>query len=382
MTGFPFHQLAVALLAFGAIAAHAQDAATVRIAHVGALTGGAAHFGKDTERGAQLAVDELNAKGVTIGGRKVRLQLVSEDDAGDPRQGAAAAQKLVDSKVQGVVGHLTSGPSLPASRIYSNAGIPQITPSATMPQLTRQGFKTMFRMVADDTRQGTAMAKYAHDTLKLGKVAVIDDRTAYGQGLASEFAKGFRAVGGQVVANEFTNDKAVDFSAILTSIKAKRPDAVFYGGMDAVGGPLLRQMRALGLNVKLLGGDGICTTALPQLAGGGVPDEGVYCLEAGGIDAAHQKGYDDFRARYKAKYNADVQVYAPYAYDAVQVMVAAMEKAGSSEPAKYLPVLAKTSGYPGVSGTVSFDEKGDLKDSALTLYTYRGNNRTLLSVIR
>jgi branched-chain amino acid transport system substrate-binding protein len=381
MTGFFLCRLAAAALLGGSAAAQAQDA-TVRIAHVGALTGGAAHFGKDTERGAQLAVDELNAKGVTIGGRKVRLQLVSEDDAGDPRQGAAAAQKLVDAKVQGVVGHLTSGPSLPASRIYANAGIPQITPSATMPQLTRQGFKTMFRLVADDTRQGGAMAKYARDTLKIGKVAVIDDRTAYGQGLATEFAKAFRALGGQVVATEFTNDKAVDFSAILTSIKAKRPDAVFYGGMDAVGGPLLRQMRGLGVNGRLLGGDGICTTALPQLAGGTVPDEGVYCLEAGGIDPAHQKGYDDFRARYKAKYGADVQVYAPYAYDAVRVMVAAMEKAGSSEPARYLPVLAKTAGHPGVTGAIAFDDKGDLKDSALTLYTYRGNARTLLSVIR
>jgi branched-chain amino acid transport system substrate-binding protein len=370
---------AAALLIAGA--ASAQDM-VVKIGHVGPTSGGIAHLGKDNEMGARMAIDELNAKGVSIGGKKVKFELLAEDDAGDPKQGTAVAQKLVDSKVMGVIGHLNSGTSIPASKIYSDAGIPQISPSATNPKFTRNGYKTTFRVVADDVHLGGTLGRYAVKELKGKSIAVIDDRTAYGQGVAEEFAKAVKASGGAIAEQQFTTDKATDFTAILTAIKAKKPDIVFYGGMDAVAGPMIRQMKQLGITAKFMGGDGICSGELPKLAAGAMADGQVVCAEAGGVEGEQKAGMEKFRADFKKKFGADVQIYAPYVYDATMVMVDAMVKAGSAEPAKYLPVLAKTSGYKGVTGTIAFDEKGDVKNGALTLFTYKGDKREQIAVVR
>jgi branched-chain amino acid transport system substrate-binding protein len=361
--------------------AMAQDL-VVKIGHVGPTSGAIAHLGKDNELGARMAIDELNAKGVTIGGKKAKFERLAEDDAGDPKQGTAAAQKLMDSKVNGVIGHLNSGTSIPASKVYSDAGVPQISPSATNPKFTRNGYKTAFRVVADDVHLGGTLGKYAVKELKGQSIAVIDDRTAYGQGVADEFEKGVKASGGKVVGREFTNDKATDFTAILTSLKAKKPDVVFFGGMDAVAGPMLRQMKQLGIEAKFMGGDGICSGELPKLAAGTMGDGQVVCAEAGGVEGESKKSMESFKAKFKEKYKVDVQIYAPYVYDAVNVMVAAMVKAGSAEPAKYLPVLAKTEGYKGVTGTIAFDGKGDIKNGALTLFTYKGGAREQIAVVR
>ena len=374
----PIVAAAAALLA-GTV--QAQDM-VVKIGHVAPTSGAIAHLGKDNENGARMAIEDLNAKGVMIGGKKAKFELLAEDDAGDPKQGTAAAQKLVDAKVNGVIGHLNSGTSIPASKIYSDAGIPQISPSATNPKFTRNGYKTTFRVVADDVHLGGTLGKYAVKQLKGKSIAVIDDRTAYGQGVADEFEKGVKGSGGKTVAREFTNDKATDFTAILTSIKAKKPDVIFFGGMDAVAGPMMRQMKQLGINAKFVGGDGICSSELPKLAAGTMADGQVVCAEAGGVEGTAKKSMDDFYAAYKKKYNDDVKVYAPYVYDALNVMVAAMVKAGSAEPAKYLPVLAKTEGYKGVTGTIGFDDKGDIKNGALTLYTYKGGKRDQIAVVR
>ena len=375
---------ALALVACGdkEEAAGGGDTMVVKIGHVGPTSGAIAHLGKDNENGGRMAIEELNAAGMTIGGKKVTFELLAEDDAADPKQGTAAAQKLVDAKVNGVIGHLNSGTTIPASSIYHDARLPQISPSATNPKYTRQGFDTTFRLVADDTQLGGTLGRYAIETLKGKTVAVIDDRTAYGQGVADEFEKGVTSSGGTLVAREFTNDKATDFNAILTSIKGKNPDVVFFGGMDAVAGPMLKQMKALGINAKFMGGDGICTAGLPALAGDGLADDMVYCAEAGGVDEAGKAAMDKFREDFKAKYGAEVQVYAPYVYDAVKLMADAMKRADSVDPAKYLPELAKTSGYQGVTGNISFDEKGDIKNGALTLMTYRGGQRSTLAVIR
>jgi len=378
------HQLklsvSLVMLALGG-SAFGQDL-VVKIGHVGPTSGAIAHLGKDNELGARMAIDDLNAKGVMIGGKKAKFELLAEDDAGDPKQGTAAAQKLVDSKVNGVVGHLNSGTSIPASKVYSDAGIPQISPSATNPKFTRNGYKTTFRVVADDVHLGGTLGKYAVKDLGGKSIAVIDDRTAYGQGVADEFEKGVKASGGKVVGREFTNDKATDFTAILTSLKAKKPDVVFFGGMDAVAGPMLRQMKQLGIEAKFMGGDGICTGELPKLAAGTMGDSQVVCAEAGGVEGESKKSSDEFKAKFKAKYKVDVQIYAPYVYDAVQVLAAAMVKAGSADPAKYLPVLAKTEGYKGVTGTIAFDGKGDIKNGALTLYTYKAGTREQIAVVR
>jgi len=365
-----------------AVAPAADAPLIVKIGHVGPTSGAIAHLGKDNENGGRMAIEELNASGLVIGGRPVTFELLAEDDAADPKQGTAAAQKLVDAKVNGIVGHLNSGTTIPASEIYNDARLPQVSPSATNPKYTRQGFDTTFRLVADDTQLGGTLGRYAIETLSAKTVAVIDDRTAYGQGVSDEFEKGVVAAGGTVVAREFTNDKATDFNAILTSIKGKKPDVIFFGGMDAVAGPMLKQMKQLGIEAKFMGGDGICTAGLPALAGDSLADNMVYCAEAGGVDEAGKPAMDKFRADFKAKYNVEVQVYAPYVYDAVKLLADAMKRAESADPAVYLPFLAKTDGFKGVTGNITFDDKGDIKNGALTLMTYRGGERTSLQVIR
>jgi branched-chain amino acid transport system substrate-binding protein len=373
--------VAAAPAASAAPAAPAPTELVIKIGHVGPTSGAIAHLGKDNEMGARMAIEDLNAKGVMIGGQKAKFELLAEDDAADPKQGTAVAQKLADAKVQGVIGHLNSGTTIPASQIYNTAGIPQISPSATNPKYTRQGFNTAFRVVADDVHLGGTLGKYAVGELKGKTIAVIDDRTAYGQGVADEFEKAAKAAGGSTLDRQFTTDKATDFTAILTQIKSKKPDIVFFGGMDAVAGPMMRQMKQLGINAKFMGGDGICSSELPKLAAGAMADGQVVCAEAGGVEGEQKAGMDQFREKFKAKFNTEVQVYAPYVYDATMAMAAAMEKAGSSDPAKYLPELAKIE-YKGVTGNIAFDEKGDIKNGALTLYTYKDGKREQIAVVR
>ena len=373
--------VATALVAAFAFAGAAQAQEVIKIGHVAPLTGPNAHIGKDNENGARMAVDELNAKGFMIAGKKVTFQLVAQDDASDPKQATTVAQALVDAKVKGVVGHMNSGTTIPASKIYYDAGIPQISPSATNPKYTQQGFNTAFRVVANDGQLGGVLGRYAVNELKGKSVAVIDDRTAYGQGVAEEFRKSAMAAGATIVATQYTTDKATDFNAILTSVKSKKPDLVFFGGMDAVAGPMLRQMDQLGISAKFMGGDGICTTELPALAGAGLKDSEVVCAEAGGVTEAGKKPLEDFKAAYKKKFNQDVVIYAPYTYDALMTLADAMQQAGSSDPKVYLPFLAKIH-HKGVTGEIAFDSKGDILNGTLTLYTYKGGNRTLLSVVK
>ena len=362
--------------------AHAADE-EVRIGSATALTGPSAHLGKDTENGARLAIDDLNAKGFVVGGKKVKLALVSEDDASDPKQGTAAAQKLVDARVVGVVGHLNSGTTVPASKIYNNAGIPQISPSSTTPIYTHQGFKTVFRMVANDNKLGSTLGRYAVMKLGAKRIAVIDDRTAFGQGLADEFVKGVKATPGgtDIVSRQFTTNTATDFSAILTQVKGKNPDMIFYGGMDAVAGPMLKQMKALGINARFMGGDGVCSEKLGVLAGDGVGENKVTCAVAGGVTGAQEKAFADFVLRYKKVFGIDLQTYAPYAYDAVMIIATAMQNAKSTDPARFTPEIAKIK-YAGITGNIAFDGNGDLIDPAMTLYTYRGGKQTKMEVVR
>ena len=380
LTGLPFAATLTLSCLVAAATASAEDQ-IVKIGHVGPLSGQIAHLGKDNENGARMAIDALNAKGVTIGGKKVKFVLQGEDDAANPQQATAAAQKLVDAKIKGVIGHLNSGTTIPASKIYNDNGIPQISPSSTNPKYTLQGYKGAFRVVANDGQLGGALGRYAANTLKVKNVAIIDDRTAYGQGVADEFMKAAKAAGINVVGRQYTNDKATDFNAILTAIKGKNPDLIFFGGMDAVGGPMLRQMKQLGINAKYMGGDGICTEQLPALAGDGMADGQVVCAEAGGVEEGQKKVMDQFRSDYKKKFGTDVKLYAPYVYDAVMTMVDAMQKADSVEPAKYLPELAKIS-HKGVTGTIEFDARGDIRNGTLTLYTYKGGKREQIAVTK
>jgi branched-chain amino acid transport system substrate-binding protein len=365
------------VVSFGAVA----QEVVVKLGHVAPTTGPIAHLGKDMENSARMAVEDLNAAGVTLGGKKVKFELLAEDDASDPKQGTAAAQKLVDAKVNGVIGHLNTGTSIPASKIYYDAGIVQISPASTGTAYTKQGYDTTFRVVANDGQLGGTLGRYAVKELKAKNFAVVDDRTAYGQGVAEEFAKSAAAAGGKIVSRQYTTDKATDFQAILTSMKANKPDVVFFGGMDAVAGPMLRQMKALGIEAHLMGGDGICTTSLSRLAGDAIGNGKVVCAEAGGVAGEQKTTMDAFRAKYKKRFNGDVQLYAPYVYDAMMVMVEAMKKANSADPAKYGPELYKIN-YKGVTGPITFDKNGDIKNGALTLYTYKGADRSELAVVR
>jgi branched-chain amino acid transport system substrate-binding protein len=372
------HALVVVALSLAG-AASAQE--LVKIGHVAGVTGPTAFFGKDSENGARMAVEELNARGVAIGGKKVRFQLLAEDDASDPKQATTVAQKLADARVSGVVGHENSGTTIPASKIYFDAGIPQISPASTSPKYTQQGFNTAFRVVANDIQLGRALGRYAVKGMGARRVAVVDDRTAYGQGLATEFVKGLQQQGASVVAREYTSDKATDFGAILTKIRATKPDLVFFGGMNAVAGPMLRQMKQLGVNTRMMGGDGICSDEMFKLSGGTMADGQVVCAEAGGVEAAGKSALDAFRAAYKKRFGVDVQIIAPYSYDAVMAIAEAMGKAGSPAPARYLPELAKIR-HKGVTGLVAFDEHGDIRDGTLTLYTFKAGHRTELAVTK
>jgi branched-chain amino acid transport system substrate-binding protein len=357
-------------------AAAAAGETVVKIGFAAPLTGPQAHYGEEYKNGVTLAIEDANGEHPTIGGKPVKFELVAEDDQADPKTATQVAQKFVDAKVNGIIGHFNSGCSIPASKIYSDAGIPQIS-MATSPVFTTQGYKTTFRSMTSDTQQGSVMGKFVVEKLNAKKVAIVDDRTAYGQGLADEFEKAVKAAGGNVVKREFTNDKATDFAAIITTIKGVSPDVVFYGGADAQSAPMAKQMKRLGVNAPLISGEMTKTPTFLKLAG--AEADGTIASLAGLPLAQMPKG-KDYETRYKARFKADVATYSPYGYDSTRVMIAAMEKAGSAEPAKYLPVLAKME-YDGVTGNTQYDDKGDLKNGGITVYKVVKGDWTVLQTV-
>jgi branched-chain amino acid transport system substrate-binding protein len=368
----------VAAIAAVAGMAMAQDVQVVKIGHVAPMSGGQAHYGKDNANGSAMAVADLNAQNLVIGGKKIKFELMAEDDAADPKQGTAVAQKLCDAKVAGVVGHLNSGTTIPASKIYNDCGIPHVTGAATNPNLTKPGYKTTYRIIANDNALGAGLAVYAADTLKLKKVAVIDDRTAYGQGVAEVFKRTALTKGIQIVDEQYTTDKATDFMAILTAIKSKNPDGIFYGGMDAQAGAMLRQMDQLNLsNVKFFGGDGICTTEIIKIASGAKSLDGVVCAE-GGASIAKMPGGTAWKAKYDAKYPGQFQIYSPFTYDATFVLVDAMKRANSTDPKVYIPKMAETN-FKGVTANIAFEANGEMKNPSMTLSSYKGGKKTALN---
>ena len=352
-----------------------QDVQVVKIGHVAPMSGAQSHYGKDNANGAMMAVEDINAQNLVIGGKKIKFELQAEDDAADPKQGTAAAQKLCDSKVAGVVGHLNSGTTIPASKVYHDCGIPMVTGAATNPNLTKPGYKTTYRIIANDNSLGAGLAFYAADVLKVKTVAMIDDRTAYGQGVAEVFKRVAQTKGIKVVDDQFTTDKATDFMAILTAIKAKKPDAIFFGGMDPQAGPMLRQMEQLGMgNVKYFGGDGICTAEVAKLAAGAKTLLNVTCAD-GGASLKKMPGGEAWKKRYDAKFPGQFQVYSPYTYDATFVLVDAMKRANSTDPKVYTAKLAESS-FKGVTGTISFEPNGELKNPSITLSHYVDGKKT------
>ena len=358
--------VATVLLLFALIApACAQEA--VKIGFASPLTGPQAHYGQDNLNGARMAIEELNAAKMRIGGKAVRFELLVEDDQADPRTGTVVAQRLVDAGARGVIGHFNSGVSIPASKIYADAGIPQLSVSTAV-RYTRQGFSTAFRLMTDDDQQGAALGRYATGPLKLKRLAVIDDRTAYGQGLADAFTTAAKAGGAEIVKREYTTDKELDFRAILTSIRPAAPEAVFFAGYDTQAGPLARQMRELGIKAPLLGGETINTAKFIELAGAAA--EGHFASTPGAALAQRPRG-KVFADEYRRLYKQDIGLYAPYFYDAVMVLAAAMQKAGSSDPARVLPAL-RAIHHAGVTADIRFDERGDLQQGLLSIFRVSG----------
>jgi ABC-type branched-subunit amino acid transport system substrate-binding protein len=315
----------------------------------------------------RLAVEELNAQKIKVGGKQLRFELVSEDDQGDPKAGVNVAQKLVDAGVRFVLGPYNSGVAIPASRVYSDAGALMST-VGTNPKITQGGYGTVFRIVASDTQVGGSMASYAAKELKIKNVGVIDDRTAFGQGIADEFARRAKAAGMNVVGREFTRDTATDFSTILTSLKAKRVDAIFYGGYAPQGAPMARQMKQFGMTAKLLGGDTLCSPEMAKLGGDAVGDN-VRCAQAGAIVEKQAAG-PAFIARYKARFKRDPDVYAPSFYDQTMFIAQAMKNANTVDPAKVNAALHSMT-YQGVVGTYAYDNAGNLKQTTVTVYTFK-----------
>ncbi|MFZ3322984.1 MAG: branched-chain amino acid ABC transporter substrate-binding protein [Usitatibacter sp.] len=348
---------------------------TVTIAHAGPLTGSIAHLGKDDENGVALAISQANDKKIVIDGKPVTFKMVSEDDQADPKVGTTVAQKLVDEKVAAVIGHLNSGVSIPASEIYNKAGIPMISGSATNPQLTERGLKTVFRTVGRDDQQGPAIAAYIAHELKAKKVAIADDKTAYGEGLANEVEKTLKADKVNIVGRERTTDKETDFKAILTKIKSEKPDVIFYGGMDATGGPMLKQARELGIKAAFAFGDGACTDEMGKLAGAAA--EGMVCSQAGLPREAASK---DFVDAFNAKFG-EIKQYAPYFYDGTNAIIEAMKKANSVDPAKFTPEMFNIS-FTGATGKVEFDAKGDRKDAEMTIFKMKDGKVVPISIVK
>ena len=361
------HALASLAIATATLAsAQAQDA-LVRIGIAAPLTGAIAHLGKDMENGARLAIEDLNAQGLAIGGRRLRFEAVVEDDRADPATATTVAQKLADMQVNGVVGHLNSGTTIPAARVYNDAGIPQVAPAATNPQYTRAGYKFAARLMATDVQQADGIAGYVARSLKARTAAVIDDRTAYGQGLADQVAADLGKAQVKVLKREFGTDRATDFSAILTTLRGLKPDVIVYAGADAQAALVNRQMKQLGVNSTFIAGDGVCTGGWSKLAAGS--NEGAYCSQAGAPREA-MSAFAAFNQRYKARFGADVIVFAPYAYDAVMVLAEAMKKAGSIDPAAYGPKLAGVT-FTGLIGPIAFDARGDNLRGTVTIYQVR-----------
>ncbi len=365
---FKYLSTTVALAcAFGGLASAVHADTTVKLGFAAPLTGPQAHYGEDMRNGLTLALEEANAKGIKLDGDKAKFVLVSKDDQADPRTGVQVAQQIVDANVSGMLGHFNSGTTIPASRVYHDAELPQIA-MATSPEYTLQGYNNTFRMMTSDTQQGAAVGVFMVKDLKAKKIALIDDRTAYGQGLSDQVAKAVQRAGGQVIAREYTTDKASDFTAILTSIKAKGAEAIFFGGLDAQSGPMRRQMVTLGLTMPLVSGEMTRSDTFLRLAGEAA--NGTYASLAGVPLQSMAQG-EKFAAAYKARFKAEPGVYAPYAYDGAWNMITAMQEAGSAKPAKYLAKLAGLKRSGATSSNIAYDKNGDLNEVAVTIYTVK-----------
>ena len=347
--------LVLGILVWAAAGCGRHENAVIKIGFVGPLSGDQATQGQDMFRGAKLSVEQAAAQGDILPG--YRLELVALDDQRSPTQAVAAAKKLVANKdVVAVVGHLNSSCTMPASAIYHQARMLQITPVSSNPQISRQGFDTFYRTCATDDLQGPAAALFAVRELKAKRIFIIDDMTTYGRGLANEFEKKLKSMGGDVLGHEGIVQGDKDFTPLLTKVKSLNPDLVYFAGMFPEAALLIRQRRDVGLNGYFMGGDGLFDATLIELA---TPEaaKGIYLTTIGSdihgiLTAKH------FVEAYEKKYGS-IGAYSSYAYEATNLVLRAIKVAGRKDRQAVLAAMKTVKDYPGLFGVQNFDEKGD-----------------------
>lgn len=376
-------RLSLAALAFTAVFC-AANAETIRIGHAAPTSagGGLAEHAKDSERGARMAIDEWNEKGLQIGGATIQLELLAQDDRANPTVAKDVARHLVSAKVVAVIGHLNSGPSIQASDVYADAGVSQITPAGTNPLFTRRGLKTSFRTIADDAHVMHELAKYVSQTLGLKRIAIIEVKDGYSPVISSPFSEGVLGTGASVIAHEYIPNGTTDFSVVLSKLKELDPDLIFFGGFDGAAAKLLLQMRVAGIKSALAGPDAMCSNELLRSSEGAAVERKTLCVEAGGVSDRQQIAFTQFKTAYTKRYGVPPLNYSKHAYDAANLLVDAMIRAQSSDPKAITRALSQTNEFMGVTGPISFDEKGDLKTGAVSVFTFEPAGRKLLSVVQ
>src|SRR5215212_3409561 len=327
------------------------------------VTGPIAAFGAQLKNGVEQAVEDINAAG-GINGQK--LQLVIGDDVSDPKQGVSVANKFAAEGVKFVVGHFNSGVSIPASEVYEEAGIVQVSPASTNPQFTERGMWNTFRTCGRDDQQGLVAGSYLADKFKGKKVAVVHDKTPYGKGLADETQKTMNSKGLKEVVYEGVNPGEKDYSALVSKLKQAGVDVVYFGGLHTEAGLIIRQMRDQGLNAPLMSGDGIVSAEFVSIAGPGA--EGTLMTFA--PDPRKNPNAKDVVAKFKAK-NFEPEAYTLYAYAAVQILADAAEEAKSTDTKKMSEVMKSGKVFKTVIGDISFDKKGDITRPDYVMYEWK-----------
>ena len=337
--------------------------AQIKIGVAGPITGPNAAFGAQLKNGVEQAVEDINAAG-GINGQK--LQIIIGDDVSDPKQGVSVANKFAAEGVKMVVGHFNSGVSIPASEVYQEAGIVQITPASTNPRFTERNMWNTFRTCGRDDQQGAVAGSYLASKFNGKKVAIVHDKTPYGKGLADETQKAMNAKGLKEVMYEGINVGEKDYTALVSRLKQAGVDVVYFGGLHTEAGLIIRQMRDQGLNAPLMGGDGIVSAEFVSIAGPGA--EGT--LMTFSPDPCKNPNAKDVLPKFKAK-NIDPEAYTLYAYAAVEILKAAAEEAKSTDGKKIAEVMKQGKPFKTVIGDISFDQKGDITRPDYIMYEWK-----------
>jgi len=351
-----------------------KEAGTIKIGVSLPLSGDNAVFGVPQRKAAQLAADEINARGGVLG---KRLKLVVEDDAGQAKNAVLAAQKLtVEKSIVAVVGHPNSGCAIPASKVYHDAGIPFVTSTATNPLLTDQGFENVLRFAPTDDMQGSSIAEFIYRKLRHQSVALLHDNAAYGKGIEGHVKTRFEQLGGRILFEDAIDPKSLDFKQVLLKANQLSPPVVFYGGMLPEGTRLVNQAEQVRLKTVFVFGDGCYDETFIKLAGTDCRNVYISFLAAPVDQIESSKA---FYERYKARYGDAPSFFAPYAYDAISLIADAITKAGAAERTAIIRVLRQPSySFEGVTGPIRFNEKGQVTDRSFFFYTFDERGRLVL----